>query len=63
MTRVSDVHRTQVAFVEEIVIYLLHFTIKTTFLLFFLRLSGNTRFQKFVIAGMVINASIFIGSM
>lgn len=53
----------KLAFVEEIVIYLLHFTIKTTFLLFYLRLSGNTSFQKFVIAGMVVNASIFISSM
>ncbi|ROW16852.1 hypothetical protein VPNG_01523 [Cytospora leucostoma] len=59
----QDVPLFKVAFVEEIVIYLLHFTIKTTFLLFFLRLSGNTRFQKFVLAGVVLNSSIFITSM
>ncbi|KUI57492.1 hypothetical protein VP1G_04757 [Cytospora mali] len=59
----QDVPLYKVAFVEEVVIYLLHFTIKTTFLLFYLRLSGNTRFQKFVLAGIVFNASIFITSM
>lgn len=41
-------------------IYFLHFSIKTAFCFFYLRLSPDRTFRKFVFLGMGFNASVFV---
>ncbi|KAL6915402.1 hypothetical protein FSST1_006897 [Fusarium sambucinum] len=51
------------AFIEEIVIYAAHAVIKTTFLLFYMRLSPENPFRAFVYAGFVLVFSTFLSSL
>ncbi|KAI8943410.1 hypothetical protein NX059_001422 [Plenodomus lindquistii] len=51
------------AFIEEIVIYGAHFVIKTTFLLFYLRLSPERNFRIFVYLGFFLNNAVFLSSL
>ncbi|KAI6765004.1 hypothetical protein HG531_012103 [Fusarium graminearum] len=53
----------KIAFIEEIVIYAAHAVIKTTFLLFYLRLSPGFPFRDFIYVGFVLVFSTFISSL
>jgi hypothetical protein len=50
-------------FIEEVVYYTVHWMIKSAFLFFYLRLSPNKTFRKFVFIGVFLNASIWIINM
>ncbi|KAF3763700.1 hypothetical protein M406DRAFT_332162 [Cryphonectria parasitica EP155] len=52
-----------VIFSEEIVVYTLHFVIKITFLLFFLRIWTSSGSRKFVFVGLAVNGSIFLSNI
>jgi hypothetical protein len=47
-------------FVEEIIYYSVHWVIKCSFLLFYLRLSSDKTFRKLVFFGMALNVAILI---
>ncbi|KAF1365050.1 hypothetical protein EJ07DRAFT_162026 [Lizonia empirigonia] len=53
----------QTAFIEEIVIYGAHFVIKTTFLLFYLRLSPERSFRRFVYIGFALNCAVCLSNL
>ncbi|KAF2112706.1 hypothetical protein BDV96DRAFT_580269 [Lophiotrema nucula] len=50
----------KILFVEEVYYYVVHFVIKSAFLLFYLRLSPSKVFKTFVYVGMGTNTAIFI---
>jgi hypothetical protein len=50
-------------FIEEVVYYTVHWMIKSAFLFFYLRLSPNKTFRKFVFIGVFLNAIIWIINM
>ncbi|KAF1830898.1 hypothetical protein BDW02DRAFT_79083 [Decorospora gaudefroyi] len=47
-------------FVEEVIYYSVHWVIKSAFLFFYLRLSPNPTFRKFVYIGVGLNGAIWI---
>jgi hypothetical protein len=54
---------TQWLFIEEVVYYTVHWVIKSAFLSFYLRLSPNHTFRRFVYIGVVLNACIWVVNM
>jgi hypothetical protein len=64
MSRVCSVlTSTQWLFIEEVVYYTVHWVIKSAFLSFYLRLSPNRTFRRFVYVGVALNACIWIVNM
>ncbi|KXJ88975.1 hypothetical protein Micbo1qcDRAFT_213221 [Microdochium bolleyi] len=53
----------QIALVEEVVLYTVHFIIKMTFLTFYLRLSPQVWFLRTTYVGIALNLVIYVGSM
>lgn len=53
----------KILFVEEIYYYFVHWVIKSAFFLFYLRLSPDVTFRRFVYVGMATNVAIFVINM